>query len=77
MIKKPCIGICSNATFDILCSGCGMSFYESSEWAGYPETKKAALITQCEYRIKHYDKIEPVLKQQVKVLNIFLAILKH
>jgi len=41
--SSPCIGVCSTATGDAICRGCGRTLDEIREWNTYSRAQKIAL----------------------------------
>lgn len=37
---SPCIGICSHATGDLVCRGCGRTLEEVRDWNSYTSERK-------------------------------------
>ncbi|MDQ8023047.1 MAG: DUF1289 domain-containing protein [Moraxellaceae bacterium] len=40
---SPCVSICSTATFDEICRGCGRTIDEVAQWVTYTPEQKAAI----------------------------------
>jgi len=54
-MNRPCIGVCSNSTFDSICRGCGLTVEEYRDWLIYTRQQKLIVKTMCDYRLEHYD----------------------
>lgn len=43
-IKSPCIGVCSTTLGDDVCRGCGRTFEQIRDWAGYSPEQRQTIM---------------------------------
>ena len=76
LIRSPCVGLCSTTYGDLVCRGCRRTSKEITDWPGFDETQKHAIINRLDTQIAHaFQSVfviddQDMLKQQLQRLQI-------